>query len=217
MSIRMFKVPDVLIDALAKLACKDPSKFLRVHALLAKLVLRPQESESQIKDAVGDFWGEFQELADIDVFLDFLIGAHSFRAYAGLTAERATEEMIDLAGLVGNEGLEKNARILLKMFLELNNISVAFKAASLMLEFDYLYIRARSILDIRPVFGDPCGNGVVGGVVCHSVRLSLQKDGELMDFSFSLDTDGLLDIKSVIDRAIEKDSIARANYNNIVN
>lgn len=217
MGVQMFKVPDILIESLVKLADDRFDRWLKARDFLSGLVLRPQEVESQIKEALIDFNENISKNEDINIFIDFLIGVHSFRAYAGLTAERAADEMIKMADLADNKINETRARKLLGIFLGLNNVSVAFKAASLMLEHDYIYIRARAIVDVRPIFGDRCDDGVIGNVLCYNFRLSLQKDSELTDLSFSMSIDDLKDMKLIVDRAIEKDSIVRKQINGILN
>jgi hypothetical protein len=83
-------------------------------------------------------------------------------------------------------------------------IGVTAKAADVAREHERIFHSARILTDIRPVFDDDASNPPVGAVVTHTLRIDSFTKGSMEDYFVALDTRDLIQLQTIVNRAIEK-------------
>lgn len=99
----------------------------------------------------------------------------------------------------------------LERVLAIDAIGIQGKARYLQSSAAALFVNARVVSDLRPVFRDP-DLEPAAVVVMHQLRVAFQSglNGELEHLSIALDTDDLEALRDVIERALAKDRSLRA-------
>ena len=91
----------------------------------------------------------------------------------------------------------------LSVLLELESLRIAAKAAAVQREQQRLFVDARVLTDIRPIFADDT-EPPLAAVLNHSLKLSYFEDGETHDFFVVLDDEDLGKLQKTITRAQSK-------------
>lgn len=87
-------------------------------------------------------------------------------------------------------------------------IQVTTKAFDILLGNERNYIDTRIFTDIRPVFTEDPSEEPVGAVLVHNLKIEYRKENSTQEFFVALDSQDLLKLRKVIDRAIAKESSA---------
>lgn len=87
----------------------------------------------------------------------------------------------------------------------------SIKAHEVLSSHQRTYSDARVLTDIRPVFTDDLEATVRHAVTVHTLKLTYIEDGEEKTFYVALDTADLLEIRTVLDRAEQKDRSVAAS------
>jgi hypothetical protein len=86
------------------------------------------------------------------------------------------------------------------------NFEVSRKVQYVGLEYEHLFLDARILTDVRPVFGGD-GFEISTSVVVHSLRIKSREDRQERSSYFALDRDDLLQLRELIDRALKKERV----------
>lgn len=78
------------------------------------------------------------------------------------------------------------------------------RAYDVLVEHDRVMTGARILTDLRPIFGDDVREQPVGAVIVHNLKLDTLLDGENSAFYVALDVNDLENLKTTIDRALDK-------------
>jgi len=105
---------------------------------------------------------------------------------------------------------------LLLFFSNFSNLNSTYKAHSLLLSNDKIYRSSKIISDIRLVFNDDIQQANRHGVIIHKLKLRYQNDEEEKEFYMSLDTSDLKELKVQVERALEKDTIIKEDYQSVI-
>lgn len=92
----------------------------------------------------------------------------------------------------------------LEMLMEAAGLDAVAKAWDVQTEHDRIFVSARILTDIRPVFGDDADQSPVGAVLVHTLRLRYQQDGDTKAFYLALDSSDLESVQKAVNRATEK-------------
>jgi hypothetical protein len=88
-------------------------------------------------------------------------------------------------------------------------VSVVAKAANVLGEQERVFLSARVMSDIRPVFSDQ-PDSVSGAVVTHSLNIHYHEEGKHRDFFVALAANDLQELKKVIERAERKSATLKS-------
>ena len=93
----------------------------------------------------------------------------------------------------------------LKRLLEADAIRFAAKAFGVLTDYDNVFVQARVLTDVRPVFADDAADTPAAAVIVNTLRIDhYAPDSSLVSFHVALDRDELLALRKVIDRGLEK-------------
>ena len=177
---------DELFTALDK---ATPTLMARDFAeQLAKTVTRLPSSE--IRQLLGVVLGMYQARGASDMSpLDFAeeickVIEESKSDVLKIPAERREDVRQRLAKLLGYE----------------NSLGVTSKALDVMTEHERILCGARIVTDIRPVFGRPTDKPTAA-VIVHNLKISYHQDDEHREFYVALDTEDVVRLRTLLERA----------------
>lgn len=84
------------------------------------------------------------------------------------------------------------------------SLGVTSKAFGVMSEHGHVFLRARLITDIRPVFLSGVIQEPNAAVIIHNLKIEYRKNNETIEFFVALDSDDVLELRNSLDRADEK-------------
>ena len=124
--------------------------------------------------------------------------------------KRVAEEIVKAEGLelepAGNEAAED----FLMRVMELPSMVTSAKASDLLTEYDRIFGDARIVTDIRPVFMEDPHEMAKGAVIVSTLKVQYQDAKGLSNFYVALDTQDLVGLKKVVDRALLKVDTVKA-------
>lgn len=94
-----------------------------------------------------------------------------------------------------------------------NIISYDSKARELMFEHKKIFQKCRIIQDFRPVFREKVKEGLLGGILTHTLKIDYLQDYKSKSMYFVLDSDDVSKIKETIDREYEKLEVIQNYFN----
>ena len=106
---------------------------------------------------------------------------------------------------------ESNLTSLLSVY---DKIRITSKSQSLILENSNNFNEARIVSDVRFVFDKDLDDANKYAVLIHNLKIEYTKNDDRRSFFVSMDFSDLIEMKKLIDRAIEKDKIIRKNEHN---
>lgn len=89
-------------------------------------------------------------------------------------------------------------------------LAVAAKAAGVMNDHARAYCHARILTDLRPVFGSNVEQSPAAMVVIHTLKIVYHEEGEHKDFFVAMDSDDVVQLVGVLDRAFKKEDSLKA-------
>jgi hypothetical protein len=92
----------------------------------------------------------------------------------------------------------------LAQLVEMPVLRTSAKAVSVLNQQERLFLDARIMSDIRPVFGDDPSERPTGAVVLHTLSIQHHTDGHTRMFNVAMDRNDLADLKLAVERAIDK-------------
>lgn len=107
--------------------------------------------------------------------------------------------------------LWKSKAGLIKHLLTLSPVCVVAKTHDLVFDYDNLFVAARIITDIRPVFDDK-HDEVISAIISHTLRLEYSSSGATRGFqslSFAVDGDDIKRLREQCDNAMKKAEIIK--------
>lgn len=116
-----------------------------------------------------------------------------------LSDEMASSEALNLE----NESQQRLATRI-KYLVEQRSTQVLHKSLALMQEHQSVFLDARILTDIRPVFGGEVSEGLDAVVLTHSLKIDFVREGKRKSFYLALDQSDLRVMKTTIERAIDK-------------
>jgi len=122
--------------------------------------------------------------------------------------------------LTSNPRASKEDQIVLKNHLSIllkgyDSVRLSSKGRDIITSNKNNYNKARVITDIRVVFDENIKEDNKVAVVVHNLKFEYSQRAKKKEFFISLDLSDLRDLKSVIDRAIQKDEIIRESKHSL--
>jgi hypothetical protein len=121
------------------------------------------------------------------------------------TIEKVAEEVAKSGELGNGDDSKIQAAVsFLSGLMELPAIITSAKASDLLTEHDKIFGDARIVTDIRPVFMEDPHELANGVVMVSTLRVQYQDSGGISSFYVALDTEDLVTLRNVVDRALLK-------------
>lgn len=146
-------------------------------------------------------------LALIDALLTlYIIKANNKKSASELAAEVAANLACDLESKSENEKNESfdrlNARLL--KLLSVPSLELCAKATGLQGEYDQIFVAARILTDIRPIFGNNIEEQPINALIVHNLKIEFLDSGVLKEIFFALDGKDLIALTEETNRAKTK-------------
>jgi hypothetical protein len=145
-------------------------------------------------------------------------------ALESTTNEEVAEEIADSYreskesnGIEVPESIIKDlSKKLLLLFSNFGNLITTYKAIVILTTNDKIYRDSRILSDIRLVFNDDIQEPKRNAVIIHKLKIEYKNDNIDKEIFVSLDSSDLKELKSYIDRALEKERIIKQDYSEVV-
>jgi hypothetical protein len=112
------------------------------------------------------------------------------------------------------EALREN---LLVIFSNSTNLKITLKAKRLIYENENILSETKIITDIRLIFNNPISNKNRNALLFHKLHISYQHGDTSKDIFMTLDSEDLKQLKTEVERALEKEAVIKEDYNDIFN
>jgi hypothetical protein len=201
----ILNIPDEALTDLKKIAGLDDvlfDSFMRA-VKEAGPCLRPSQLISKVQEKL-----KFPDDGDLRSILNTVFNIWSIRA----SSESSSKELAEVVSKSAAErkpadfDLEKRARLQHRLTVLLDceiPLGVTVKALDVMTAHEHTFCRARILSDIRPVFVGTL-EASAAGVIIHNLQIRFHEGRRHGDFYVALDTDDLVQLKNVIERAERK-------------
>jgi len=153
---------------------------------------------------------------DAEQVKDALDTMYAIRAYNEVSLEEFISDVCE--ALRENDELkpqeEPQFRERLTKLLDIEALSIAAKALALQTEHEHLFCSARILTDARPVYGKSVSESPAAMIITHMLKLSYHEGGagRLNEFYIGLGSNDIAELRSVLDRADEKEKSLRATF-----
>lgn len=118
--------------------------------------------------------------------------------------QRVAEEIVKAEGLELEPAEASAAEEFLVHVMELPSMVTSAKASDLLTEYERIFGDARIVTDIRPVFMEDPHEMANGAVIVSTLKVQYQDASGISSFYVALDTQDLIGLKKVVDRALLK-------------
>ena len=103
---------------------------------------------------------------------------------------------------------------LTKVLEACRQLTITFKAFSLLSANESIFRENQIITDIRLLFNEQLEDNNRHGLVVHQLKLNVEENGEQNDYYFSLTLTDLQKLQDQITRALEKERLIKEDYKN---
>jgi hypothetical protein len=154
---------------------------------------------------------------DAEQLLEAVLPFYSIPDEFGVTAEQFAEDVVDAVRSEWSERApddaaeaEKRFRSHLAQLTNVKEFSTLMKALSVLAAFERPFQSARVFTDLRPVFDEEVGAGVVGMGLVHNLKITYEGPDHIFeDLYVALTTADIRKLKEVLERAETKASQLR--------
>lgn len=142
---------------------------------------------------------------DTHTLLDAIIGLHTLIEESANSLDDICESIIGIAQADDDE--EKIGRFANRVRQLATNdaLRLFYKSVAISLEHDRVFLDARIVSDIRPVFRTTIEQGIHGALIAHSLRIDSHHGGSNHSYYVTLTSGDLKTLKEIIERAISKE------------
>lgn len=200
-------MPDWVVSSLTRLGDMPDEEYEAFLRALASGT--PTLSTSSVAKTVAE--NSTLDTEDADMLIHALIGLAGMGYARDLSEDRLATQVTTSPDLE-KTGIDK--RILADRIVRLLDdapLRLLGKAHDLSGEHDHIFLDARVITDIRPIFGSEAGAQPEGALLCHTLKLEFLRDqGDVEHFYLTLDEDDLNKLNALIHRAKQKAASLRS-------
>ena len=104
---------------------------------------------------------------------------------------------------LGDEDQQRLASRVLSL-ADRRSVRVLYKSLDLIREHRNVFVDARVVTDVRPVFGGDIAEGIDAVVLTHSLKLEFVQEDQHKSFHVALDQSDIHVLRDVLERAIDK-------------
>jgi hypothetical protein len=148
--------------------------------------------------------------ADADEVVDTLLSLYGLRASMELSVSELVADIADALDATNDPDLAlgEERRVLfidlLARLLEVQALETRIKEAEIHWAYDRVFVGARILTDIRPVFGVDVSAPPSEALIIHNLQISYHENDEHKEFYVALDARDLEVLANVLDRARRK-------------
>lgn len=205
-------IPQRFIDGFKAMATIDDKLFGKIEQALSNAPL-----SGSIPELVTHILTSVKEVAEDDIAA-LLYSAGSLCTFIE-TEENISEIANEIANIAVNDeiiesSLQNKLEKHLYAFLRSKQLFYASKVNGLLTEYGNLFLRARIVTDIRPVFGIRPEEAPEAGVIIHNLHIHYQahSEGDHKDFYIALDSKDIQILKAALERAEAKEKSLQQLY-----
>lgn len=202
-----FRVLPEVIDKFKVLASLDTDVVQGLCEILGgiKVQLSPEEAVADAIYSLEALEGLSDE--DKDSLASSIIGLHVMRYGSGRKVSELTADVIEAAE--GEPGFDFDRlsvfRANLEHVLGIPTLQGSMKAWTLIDEYDKVFLEAKVLSDIRPVFDDELKNPLRASLVLHTIKIIHRHNGRREPIFITADAEDLELLREQVERALEKD------------
>jgi len=168
-------------------------------------VLGRQEDTAKLSDVVSAISAALPSLdEDASELVGAFMGAENVRVWRGLSLESATELIASSNSLALEDEEREVLASRLATVLKFPVLEVLSKAIDLLTEEDKVFLDARVVTDVRPVFRARQVDDAAGYLLVHTLRIQYQSNARNESTYLALDHSDLEELQRVVQRAINK-------------
>lgn len=197
-------VPENALRAFTVLARLPDAAFLELVASLSSCP--PNFSADRFADRVGAALSQIKP-QDAKQMIQAVIGLHYAKVQAGKSASEISGDVVK-AVAESTPDLQRQSELLgqrLSQLLEVESLVVTAKALTILAEHERVFLRARILTDMRPIFRDDVATDPVAALVVHVLKLEYHRFGRTEEFFVALDSGDISALAGVIKRAEAKE------------
>ncbi len=210
--VQPLTVPERHVAAFGALLEMVEAEFAGLHAALA--AAEATDHRGVIAESIRALSG--LDASDVNALLDALIGLAALAYRSGATANQIAERVVASPQLAETESRDDRFLDRLKQLLTCNAVRLQSKALSLGASHDRIFVSARIITDLRPIFNDDVAGRPEpeAALLSHILRLHyIASNGQHDNLYVVLDDDDIEVLQEALGRAREKaDSLVRTLY-----
>lgn len=203
------QIPDVFIEGFSKFISLNQESFNELYTNLKNVPIaqHPKKLAIKIAPLIKSIKKE-----DLQSILWSVGSLFIFRERKNISVSEIVEEVSrlilekNIEGLKFEGDIENEFKVRLTKLLENEQLLLASKTTDIMTEYENVFLAARIISDIRPVFGFDTDTPKVG-IIVHNLNIHYHQgeSEEHSDIHLALDLDDLKKFKDVIERAEKKE------------
>ena len=194
-------LPDWVVSSLTRLGTISEEECQVIVAALAGGA--PTLSTSSIAESVAE--NSVLGAEDVDMLLNALIGLAGMGYARDLSGDRLAREVAASPDLMKTDIDTETLVDRIARLLDVASLRLLGKAHDLSSEHARIFLDARIITDIRPIFGSEPDAQPEGAFFCHTLKLELIRDqGDVEHVYLVLDEHDLDTLSSLIRRAKQK-------------
>lgn len=146
--------------------------------------------------------------ADLSKLIYSITSLYRLPVRYGVTASKLASDVLEgaRAGITDFQvvdGTEFVERLTALLSIESFNI-VAVKAKELQTESERIFVEARILTDIRPIFGNKIEDDPTASVIVHTLKIVSHENSGHKEYFFALDADDIASLKKTMERATDK-------------
>lgn len=187
---------------------KDSTEALRRALQDAKPTLTPARLARQIEKKVDIPFTDIREILQLiaSLLITVYISKKAKEATAADVARAISDEKLTGRELTPDEIDDLRSKLL--SFFQLQILGITAKAADVLLQHKNVFTNARVLTDVRPIFSEE-DLSPVACVIIHHLEIETYTDRSRVSYFATLDIDDLKKLRTVLDRAIQKEAALR--------
>jgi hypothetical protein len=208
-----FRIPKAAQEGLIALTRLSEPQMSSLRRALAKS--QPSLDLTQLFKRTALEVGVSEE--QVGKILTVLASLYSVKVERELGFEEFGRLLFDALKETNNEALElpperaSKLRAHLEELLSLDStLGVSARAASIMTEHEHVWQSGRILTDLRPIFSQNPAELPTALLVVHNLRIAYKEGAQTREFVVALDSDDLLSLKHLVERALQKESTVRS-------
>jgi len=196
------------LEKIVALSDKDYSDLIKALGETGA-ALTPEKCAENISKKVTSL-----KASDITIMVSVLIALYGAKDIGKDSSEFSDDIIAAISASpsssnFGAEKLETLKRRIGELFLLEGNLQITSKALEIMVQHDRIFLEARILSDLRPIFTSS-PEKAEAAVVIHNLQIRFRESGMVKSSYFALDNGDLKKLKDMIERAEKKTNALKA-------
>ena len=199
-------LPDAFVLALSALHEADEDEFKAVLGATEGLLGPSGMSDFAESVALAVGFDQWSAAVLLDVMLTIVRRLVEYSP----AEDELLADLVASADLGLDDLSQAQLRDRIKAIARQPQLGVLAKSLDLLRAHERLFLGAKILTDIRPVFGDDAAEGAKAAVLVHALRIDFLHAGERESIVMALEHRDLLGVEAEIDRALAKSASLRS-------